>query len=98
MTDDGQQTTDKINIVAVACILLSVVRHLSSIIRLPLHPPHRRQRLGPSLPLCFEQISEQEGEVERLLDIEPRIAYRVVAVVQILVADGPRAAGAFRDV
>src|SRR6202042_3051403 len=61
-------------------------------------PGYRRQRLWLTLTLRFEQVGEQEGEVERLLGVKPRIADRVVAVVQILVADGPRAAGAFGDV
>src|SRR6202035_5028134 len=48
----------------------------------------RRQwpRLGGALLL--EQVGQQEGKIERLLGIEPRIADGVIAVVEILVRDG----------
>src|SRR5262249_16318515 len=58
----------------------------------------RWQRLRSRLPLVLEQLGEQESEVDRLLGVEARIAERVVAVVQILVRDGARAAGALGDV
>src|SRR6266852_2924089 len=56
------------------------------------------QRLRPRLPFLLQQLCEQEGEIDRLLRVEPRIAERVVAVVQVLVGDGARAAGALGDV
>src|ERR1700761_5485733 len=93
-TDNGGRTTDK-------TLPLSPVFFFcrpSSVLCRPLHPRPRRQRLGLALAFGLEQIGEQEGEVERLLGIEARIADRVIAVVQILVADGTRAAGAFGDV
>ena len=46
----------------------------------------RRERLRLGGALLLEQIGQQEGQLERLLGIEPRIADGVIAVVQILVA------------
>src|SRR5262245_13901390 len=59
---------------------------------------HRRQRLRLGGALGLEQIGEQEREIDRLLGVEPRIAHRVVAVLEIGVGDHTRAAGAFGDV
>ena len=42
--------------------------------------------LALACALLLEQIGEQEREIDRLLGIEPRIADRVVAVVEIRVA------------
>ena len=47
---------------------------------------------------CFKQFGDQERHVDRLLGIETGIAHRVIAVVEILVGDGARAADAFGDV
>src|SRR5690348_3220098 len=46
----------------------------------------RDRRQGPCLgaALLLEQIGQQEGEVERLLDVEAGIADRVIAVVELL--------------
>ena len=52
-----------------------------------LQPRHRRQRLRLAGALLLEQVGQQEREVDRLLGIEPRIADRVIAVVEILVGD-----------
>src|SRR5512133_458895 len=46
-----------------------------------------RQRLGLGGALPLEQVGQQEGEIDRLLRIEPRIAHRVVAVVEIGLGD-----------
>src|ERR1700742_1608240 len=57
-----------------------------------------RHRLDLAGALLLEQFGDQEGHVDRLLGIEPGIADRVVAVVEILVGDGARAADAFGHV
>src|SRR5690606_954921 len=48
--------------------------------------------------LLLEQVGDQERQLDRLIGIEARVAMGVVAVLQLLVADGARAAGAFGDV
>src|SRR5688572_18149966 len=45
----------------------------------------QRPRLGGALGL--EQVGQQEGEIDRLLGVEPRIADRVIAVLEIGVSD-----------
>src|ERR1700733_8757514 len=57
-----------------------------------------RQRLRRERTLGLQEIGEQECEVERLLGVEPGIAHRVVAVVEILIADRTRPTGAFGDI
>ena len=54
----------------------------------------KRPRLGETLGL--QQIGHQERHLDRLLGIEPGIAEGVVAVVEPLVGDRPRPAGASR--
>ena len=61
-------------------------------------PGNRRHRLGVRRALFLEQLGQQEREIDRLLGIEPRIADRVIAVVEIGFRDGAGAAGAFGDV
>src|SRR5215211_6927728 len=51
----------------------------------------------PSLALALDQLGGQESDLERLLGVEARVAEGVVAVVEIGVAQGARAAGAFGD-
>src|SRR5262249_59554024 len=60
-----------------------------------LKPRDRRQRLRPAGTLLLEQIGKQKREIDRLLGIEPRIAHRVVAIVEVLVGDLANAASAF---
>src|SRR5207302_4823165 len=60
-------------------------------------PGGRRQRPRLAAALLLDQVGEQERELDRLLGIEPRVADRVVAVVELGVGDRPRAAGAFGD-
>src|SRR6202045_3908262 len=62
------------------------------------HPGRGRQRLRPRFALLLQQLGEQESELDRLLGIEARVPESVVAVVEILVADRARAAGAFGHV
>src|SRR5882757_3139261 len=56
---------------------------------------HRLDLAGAFL---LEQFGDQESHVDRLLRVQTRIADGMIAVVQVLVGDGPRAAGAFGDV
>src|SRR5262245_9370050 len=56
---------------------------------------HRRCLAGA---LLFQELGDQEGHVDGLFGIETRVADRVVAVAQILMRDGARAAEAFGDV
>src|SRR5262249_38074853 len=51
--------------------------------RLRLKARHRLQRLRLAQALLLDQIGEQECEVDRLLGVQPRIAHRVIAVVEI---------------
>ena len=52
----------------------------------PLEPGGGRHRRGLAGALLLEQFGQQEGEIDRLLGVEPRIADRVIAVVEIRVA------------
>src|SRR5882724_5106724 len=54
--------------------------------------------LGLARAILLEQFRDQERHVNRLLGVQPWIADRVVAVVEILVGDGASAADAFGDV
>src|SRR6266404_6121592 len=54
-----------------------------------------RQRFGLAATLLLEQFRDQESHVDRLLGIEAGIADRVIAIVEILIGDGARAADAF---
>src|SRR3981081_4686611 len=54
-----------------------------------------RHRLGFAGAFLREQFRDQESHVDRLLGIEPGIADRVIAIVEILIGDGARAADAF---
>src|SRR6476469_2260841 len=65
---------------------------------LPLEPGGGRHRGGLAGALLLEQFGREEGEIDRLVGVEPRIADRVIAVVEIGVRNGARAAGAFGDV
>src|SRR3984893_5964326 len=60
----------------------------------------RSRRDRPRLAAAFllEQFRNQEGHVDGLFGIEPWIADRVIAVAEILVSNGARAADAFGDV
>src|SRR5882672_9377038 len=57
----------------------------------------RRDRhwFGLAAALLLEQFGDQESHVDRLLGIEAGIADRVIAIVEILIGDGARAADAF---
>src|ERR1700704_5456467 len=57
-----------------------------------------RHRLDLSAAVLLQQFRNQESHVDRLFGIEAGIADRVIAVVEILVGDGARAADAFGDV
>src|SRR5207247_3151780 len=46
----------------------------------------------------LEQVRDQEGQLDRLVGIEARIAMGVIAVLQVFRGDGAGAAGAFGDV
>src|SRR5712691_1653297 len=58
----------------------------------------RRHRLGLAGALLLEQLRDQERHVDRLFGIQPWIADRVIAVVEMLIGDGARAADAFGHV
>src|SRR6202166_2572342 len=57
-----------------------------------------RHRLALAAALLLEQFGDQERHVDRLLGIETGIADRVIAVVEVLIGDGARAADAFGHV
>src|SRR5207248_8061465 len=63
-----------------------------------LKPRRSRHRLDLAGAFLLEQFGDQERHVDRLFGIEPRIADGVIAVVEILVRNRPRAANAFGDV
>src|SRR5436190_2046687 len=60
----------------------------------------RRDRHWPDIAAAFlfEQFGDQESHVDRLLGVEAGIANRVIAIVEILIGDGARAADAFGDI
>src|SRR6476660_9668000 len=60
--------------------------------------PGNRHRFGLAAAFLREQFGDQESHVDRLLGIEAGIADRVIAIVEILVGNGARAADAFGDV
>src|SRR5579885_2170633 len=64
----------------------------------PLEAGNGRHRHGAPRALFLEQFGEQECEVDRLLGIEPRVANRVIAIVEIGLGDGAGAAGAIGHV
>src|ERR1700681_1477453 len=57
-----------------------------------------RHRLDLAAAFLLEQFRNQEGHVDRLLGIEAGIADGVIAIVEILIGDGARAADAFGHV
>src|SRR3979411_3066683 len=57
-----------------------------------------RHRFDLAATFLLEQFRDQESHVDRLLGIEAGIADRVIAIVEILIGDGARAADAFGDV
>src|SRR3954447_25555595 len=57
-----------------------------------------RHRLGLAAAFLLEQFRDQESHVDRLLGVEAGIADRVIAIVEILIGDGARAADAFGDI
>src|SRR6266702_6864139 len=57
-----------------------------------------RHRFGLAATLLLEQLGDHESHVDRLLGIEAGIADRVIAIVEIFVGEGARAADAFGDV
>src|SRR4051795_6233316 len=59
---------------------------------------HGRHRPHLAAAFLLQQFGNQESHVDRLLGIEPGIAYRVITVVEILVGNGAGAADAFGDV
>src|ERR1700682_2761518 len=54
-----------------------------------------RHRFGLAGTFLLEQFRDQESHVDRLLGVETGIADRVIAIVEILIGDGARAADAF---
>src|SRR4029079_7313417 len=61
-------------------------------------PPCRRYRLKLRRALFLEQFGKQECKINRLLCVKPRIADRVVPVVEIRFRDGTRATGTFSHI
>src|SRR4051812_11914153 len=59
---------------------------------------HGRQRLRLADALLLDEISQEEGKIDRLFGIQPRIANRVIAVVENLVAYLAHPARAFGHV
>src|SRR5712672_3722763 len=57
-----------------------------------------RHRLHLAAAFLLEQFRDQESHVDRLLGVEAGIAGRVIAIVEILIGDGARAADAFGHV
>src|SRR5450755_1029057 len=57
-----------------------------------------RHRLNLAAAFLLEQFGDQESHVDRLLGIETGIADRVIAIAEILMGDGARAADEFGDV
>src|SRR5215211_6309613 len=57
-----------------------------------------RHRHGLGCALLLQEFGDQESHVDRLLSIEAGIADGVIAVAEILMADGAGAADAFGDV
>src|SRR5580692_9444557 len=57
-------------------------------------PRRDRHRLHLAAALLFEQFRNQESHVDRLLGIEAGIADGVIAVAQVFIGDGARAADA----
>src|SRR5262245_44748036 len=74
--------------------VLMVARHRRS----KLQSRGGRHRRGPARALLLQELGDQEGHVDGLFGIEAGVADRVVAVAQILMRDGARAAKAFGDV
>src|SRR5262245_24184981 len=70
-------------------------RAQSSVVRLS---DHYGPGLGRTMALGFEEIGEQKGKIDRLLRIEPRIAERMVAIIELGLCDRARTPGAFRNV
>src|SRR5712671_6150742 len=56
-----------------------------------------RHRLGLAAA-SLEQFRDQEGHVDRLLGVEAGVADRVIAIAEVLMGDGARAADALGDV
>src|SRR6476619_7483285 len=61
-------------------------------------PGRGRQRPRPGGALRLEQVGKPKREVDRLLSVEPRIAHRVIAILEVRVGDHARTAGALSDV
>src|SRR3989337_1428773 len=59
---------------------------------------HRDLGLRPSFPLPLQPLGHDEGELERLVGVEPWIAMSMVAVREIGLGDGLGAAHAFGHV
>src|SRR4051812_2453393 len=74
--------------------VLMVARHSRS--KLQSRCGRHRRRLAR--PLVLEELGDQEGHVDGLFGVEARVADRVVAVAEILMRDGARAAETFGDV
>src|SRR5215510_402710 len=74
--------------------VLIVARHSRS--KLQSRCGRHRRRLGGALLL--QEFGDQERHVDRLFGIEARVANRVVAIAEILMRDGARAADTFGDV
>src|SRR4051812_26999296 len=65
---------------------------------LALEPCGGRHWPNLTIALFPEQLSQQEREIDGLLGIEPWIADRVIAVVEVGIRNGAGAAGAFGDI
>src|SRR4051812_16875872 len=63
-----------------------------------LEPRCGRHRLDLAGALLLEQLGDQEGHIDGLLGVEPGIADRVVAVVEVLIGDRAGAAETLGDV
>src|ERR1700693_2892572 len=59
---------------------------------------NRELGLRPSLALALQPLGDDEGKLERLVGVEPRVTMGVVAVRQVGLGDGLGAADAFGHV
>src|SRR6478609_11403810 len=59
---------------------------------------YRRHRFDLAGAFLLEQFGDQESHVDRLFGVQTGIADRMIAVVEILIRDGARAADAFGDI
>src|SRR4051812_18206106 len=61
-------------------------------------PPRACEWWGAGGPSTTQHLRDQEGQLQRLAGVQPRVARALVAAVEVLVADLHGAAEAFGDV